>query len=280
VEYVEVEFVTDFATDGISNVNTEGKQSVLTTNATSLVLTGSASSPLFARDGVVAGDRYAVTENISTIMTNIWTNSGASAYFALSSASEDDVGDAQNLTNVTVYDLLTKYAKLLDREFWQEGSTVYFPSSFTASGIAFTEADILNYHTEGSWYYGIDSKLVRSKLKIFGVDNIAHTETITPEYTTNEVEQINDAEIGSNYEATTAGNKIATTRHKNAVKVAAFQIDVERTDKDYSNARLGFTATFTAKSGTMSPVTMIFEELHIIESGNRDLITVVLYKRG
>jgi len=176
--------------------------------------------------------------------------------------------------------LLTKYAKLLDREFWQEGSTVYFPSSFTASGIAFTEADILNYHAEGSWYYGIDSKLVRSKLKIFGVDNIAHTETITPEYTTNEVEQINDAEIGSNYEATTAGNKIATTRHKNAVKVAAFQIDAERTDKDYSNVRLGYTTTFTAKSGTMSTVTMIIEELHYIESGSRDLITVVMYKRG
>ena len=213
-------------------------------------------------------------------MTNIWANSGAGGFFALSSAAEANVGDINNLTDVSVFDVMIRYAKLLDREFWQEGSTVYFDSIFTSSGIAINETDIFRYHHKG-WYYGIDIRKVRTTIKMFGVDNIQKILTVpSPAYTTSEIELISDASLGSAYEATTAATKVATTRHKNAVEWAVFQLDLERIDKDYSNIRLGYSITFTALAGTMSTVTMIIQELHYIDHNNRDLCTVVAFKRG
>ncbi len=152
---IEMEYDADNdITEGLGVIDTD-TTSVLTLSA------GSHSAPFPQTDGWSIGDIYTITDNLHTNLSNMFTNSNASALFTLSATATVGLADAADHRNTPLIRILDMYVQMAGYVWYERNMTIKFTNAagLTSSGLTILPSWVDNYILDEYSYnrYGSDN---------------------------------------------------------------------------------------------------------------------------
>lgn len=231
-------------------------------------------------EGVTKGDNISITETVTDILDNVWTQSGISTLYTLD-RDTDGSGDNEDLTYKTVYYVLRKY-KDLGYYFWQYDDTVRMKKTFISSGLTLTEADIYNY---ANTRLGLKASYrnMRNEIILIGQNNINIPKSVSPDVANVFVELIERSDVKNQSIAQGIVDNIATTFYAEPNYFGSLVLNWDKPSTDYSAARVGTTIAYTDtkgildfSSGGTTGEELIITELHTFRQKNKNLVKLIV----
>lgn len=230
-------------------------------------------------DGVSVGDDMYFSKDLGTILTNMWTNSGAISFLTLDlDTVTEDLTDISDQTQTSMIDILELYTNWLNREYFQVDEDVKIPSSFPSSQITLTEADIVDWLKSG-WFQRISGRNLAAQLRLQGANAVNIALAATPENSaTSQTALIRNMDVKIPSQATNYLTNIKATVEQKLVRFIV-TLDYNRSDKDYAALEKGKTVELDDTGSIYAYPTLVIIEMHWFELEGKEMLRLTLEKR-
>lgn len=249
-------------------------------------------------DGFSSRDTYYISDYVVNLFADVITNSGTSLLGDIDCTDADEVVDINDMTYTYVFDVLQRWATLLNAVWWVDprDNTIYFRSvdKIVDSGVTLTEADIIDFDP-GAYSHTITGSNIRNEVVVVGARGLFKPVNTSPEFALDggdEQEIYVDANLQTQNLVERYANKKKIV-HQKANREVRLTLNYTKPQQDYSALFIGkwvkvniasqveadyISETISATDGKLLIIAMDYNKGKDI-TGDMDYMTFSLQRR-